>query len=121
MDNLVLTGRVVHGKELGRTVGMPTANIDVGNQTLPKPGVYATRIVIGDRTFASVTNIGTRPSVDCEEAVTVETFVLDFDEDIYGETVSIEICGFLRPIQKFAGLEAVYGQVKKDIEEAKKC
>ena len=121
METHILKGKVVHGKALGRTVGMPTANLCVESGTLPKAGVYATKITIGERCFASVTNIGTRPSVDKEETVTVESFILDFHEDIYGEYVTLEICEFLRPIQKFGSLQEVQEQVKKDAEKTKKC
>ena len=115
----VLTGKVVHGKALGRTVGMPTANLCVESGELPALGVYATKILVGDVWYASVTNIGTRPTVDGEHTITVETFILDFEQDIYGEKVMLEICEFLRPIQKFSCLDDVFSQVKKDVEKAK--
>lgn len=121
MDSNVLIGKVVHGKALGRTVGMPTANLCVEQGILPEVGVYATRIRIGDEWFASVTNIGKRPTVDQEDEITVEAFILDFDADIYGETVTLEVLEFLRPIQKFASLQEVQEQVKKDAKKAKKC
>ncbi len=117
---IVLHGRIVHGQGLGRTVGMPTANLCVEGQKLPMPGVYATRIRLGEKVFGSVTNIGNRPTVDDDCEVTVETFILDFEGDIYGETVELEVLRFLRPIQKFSCLEEVWAQVQKDIEEAKK-
>ena len=110
----------MHGRGLGRTVGMPTANLRVESGTLPKAGVYASKIQIGSRTFGSVTNIGTRPSVDQDQDITVEVHIFDFDEDIYGATVTLELIEFLRPIQKFQNLEEVHEQVKKDIEKAKK-
>ena len=119
---LILTGRVVHGKALGRTVGMPTANIELcGESVFPEYGVYATRIKVGEETYLAVTNIGTRPTVDNEQTVTVEAHILDFDKDIYGQFVELELHKFLRPIHKFASLEEVQVQVKKDIEEARKC
>ena len=118
----LLTGKVVHGKALGRTVGMPTANIDVTDENLlPECGVYATRIKVGGETYLAVTNIGLRPTVDNEQQVTVEAHILDFDQDIYGRVVELEVHKFLRPIRKFGSLEEVRKQVKKDIEEAKKC
>lgn len=120
MEPYTLTGKVVHGKGLGRTVGMPTANLHVESGELPAAGVYATGIRIGTRTFDSVTNIGTRPSVDRSPDVTVETYIFDFDEEIYGENVTLEVLKFLRPIQQFHNLEEVREQVKKDIERAKK-
>lgn len=115
----IVSGKVVHGKALGRTVGMPTANLYVANETLPEAGVYATRIGIGEKTFDSVTNIGTRPSVDSEQRITVETYIFDFHEDIYGETVTLEICKFLRPVQKFNNLREVQEQVQRDVLETK--
>ncbi len=119
---VVLTGKVVHGKALGRTVGMPTANIKVCDESLlPECGVYATRIKVGEGTHLAVTNIGTRPTVDDEQHLTVEAHILDFDQDIYGQSVELEVHKFLRPIQKFNSLEEVLKQVQEDIEEAKKC
>ena len=66
-----------------------------------------------------MTNIGKRPTVDQDENVTVETYILDFDKNIYGETVLLEVCKFLRPVQKFQNLEEVHEQVKKDVLKAK--
>ena len=119
MFPFVLKGKVVHGKALGRTVGMPTANLCI-EEEFPESGVYATRIQIGERTFESITNIGKRPSVDQDDNVTVETYIFDFNEEIYGQTVKLEICRFLRPVMKFANLEEVHVQVEKDILEAKR-
>lgn len=117
---LILTGTVVHGKALGRTVGMPTANIAVlDNGVLPEHGVYATKLLVHGKTYPAVTNIGYRPTVDERKEVTVEAYILDFSDDIYGEMVRLEVCSFLRPIRKFSCLEEVYAQVKKDIEIAK--
>ena len=116
----VLTGKIEHGKGLGRTVGMPTANLKVDAEcTLPEHGVYATRMIVDGNIYDAVTNIGTRPSVDGEAHVSVESFLFDFDGDIYGENVHLEIYEYLRPIQKFQGIEEVWEQVKKDIQKAK--
>lgn len=117
---IILTGKVVHGKELGRTVGMPTANLHIIDGTLPAPGVYATRICIGGTWFFSVTNIGTRPSVDNDQTVTIETHILDFERMIYDEVVTLEVHEFLRPIQRFKSLEAVQQQVRNDISQVRK-
>ena len=115
---IVLKGEVVHGKALGRTVGMPTANLCITGE-LPELGVYATRIEIGKRIFESITNIGKRPSVDQDDNVTVETHIFDFNEEIYGQTVKLEVCKFIRPVMQFQNLEEVQKQVEKDILEAK--
>ena len=114
-----LSGTVVRGKALGRTVGMPTANLRITEGAMPENGVYATRIQIGDRVYTSVTNIGRRPTVDDEAYITVETFIMDFDKEIYGEQAVLELHKFLRPIQKFASLQEVKRQVEKDVETAK--
>ena len=117
---IVLTGKVVHGRALGRTVGMPTANIQIQDTSiLPECGVYATRIRIGDGVYTSVTNIGRRPTVDDESYITVETFIIDFDKEIYGERAILEVHQCLRPIQKFDSLQEVQRQVQKDVEMAK--
>ena len=117
---MILKGTVVHGKGLGKTVGMPTANLCVRGEKLPEAGVYATKIRLGDEVYCSVTNIGNRPTVDDDCTVTVETFILDFAGDIYGEEAELEVLKFLRPIQKFDSLEDVFRQVEKDIEKAQK-
>lgn len=116
---ILLEGEVVHGKALGRTVGMPTANLSIAHEKLPGSGVYATRIEIEERRFDSITNIGRRPSVDQDEEITVETYIFDFDEEIYGQIVKLEVLTFLRPVMKFESLEEVHEQVEKDILEAK--
>ena len=117
---IFLTGKVVHGKGLGRTVAMPTANLCPEQKELPEEGVYASYIMVGERRLRAVTNVGTRPSVDQENVPTIESHILDFDENIYGQRVELELVQYLRPIRKFAGLDEVWEQVKKDIKEAKK-
>ena len=76
----ILTGEVVHGKGLGRTVGMPTANLLVIEDELPEAGVYAGRVEVEGNQYNAVTNIGKRPSVDQDQKVTVESFIMDFEK-----------------------------------------
>lgn len=116
---ITLSGKIVHGKALGRTVGMPTANLSVEAGVIPEDGVYATRITINNETFIGVTNIGRRPSVDQETYATVETFIMDFDKDVYGENAVLQVCKYLRPIRKFANLQEVKKQVQKDVKAAR--
>ena len=118
-EPIILSGKVVHGKALGRTVGMPTANLCVEKGTIPEDGVYATRIRIGDGVYTSVTNIGRRPTVDDGSYITVETFIIDFNKEIYGEEAILEVHKFLRPIHKFSSLKEVQKQVQKDVEMTK--
>ena len=118
-EPIILSGKVVHGKALGRTVGMPTANLCIEKGTIPADGVYATRIRIGDGVYTSVTNIGRRPTVDDESYITEETHIIDFDEEIYGEQAVLKVHKLLRPVQKFESLQAVQKQVQIDVETAK--
>ena len=115
----IMKGVVVHGKALGRTVGKPTANLKVEKDAvLPPGGVYATIGIIDGKRYKAVTNVGTRPSVDNETKVTVETFFLELNEDLYGKEIILEFLEFIRPTKKFENLEQVSDQIQKDIEVA---
>lgn len=110
-----LRGRVVHGKGLGRTVDMPTANLlPDPDQQLPPGGVYATAVAVEGRIYPGVTNVGARPSVDRERAVTVETFIIGLHRDLYGIRMEVAFWHYLRPTVKMASLEAVKDQVRRD-------
>lgn len=117
----ILIGDVVHGKKLGRTVGMPTTNLHIyKTKKRPNCGVYATKFIIDDESYKAATNIGKRPTVDDFDYVTIETFILDFDKQIYGEICVLEIHEFLREVKKFDSLEEVRLQVEKDIDQIRK-
>ena len=111
-----IKGIVGYGKQLGRTVGMPTANLVTEDDlTGVKDGVYATiATVLGER-YLGVTNVGRRPTVDNENYRTIETYLLGFSQDIYGEEMELEFHQYLRPIRKFGSIEEVKEQVEKDI------
>ena len=114
----VLTGIVIHGKGLGHTVGMPTANTSF-SQSLPiAEGVYASYVRIDGEKYIGVTNIGHRPTVDSDDRITVETNIIDFDEDIYGKEIQLDLMVFLRPVRKMESLEMVKRQVDDDKEKA---
>lgn len=116
-----MVGEVMHGKALGRTVGMPTANLGVAkNKFIPKHGVYATLSEIDDVMVQGLTNIGKRPSVDDYTYVTIETFLLDFSKDIYGIELALEVHKFIRGVCKFNNLDEVKKQVDLDITSIKK-
>ena len=117
---IILKGTIIHGKALGRTVGMPTANLLVEQGEIPTPGVYATKIIIDEEKFYGVTNIGQRPTIDQESDISIETFIIDFERDIYNEYITLEVHKYLRPIRTFSNLQAVKEQVEKDVKEAKK-
>lgn len=110
----ILTGEVVPGRQLGRTIGIPTANLLLPKELLtPALGVYACLARVGGGTYMAVTNIGTRPTVEGHH-VTVEPWLLDFDGDLYGKELTLEFHAFLRPEQKFASLEELKAQIHKD-------
>jgi len=114
-----LGGLVVGGNERGHGLGYPTANIRVdADQALPADGVYATLAYLGDRTYESVTNIGVRPTFNDGERM-VEVFLMDFDADIYGRDLSIELIDRLRGEVKFASPEELSRQIATDVREAK--
>ncbi len=111
---IVLSGEVVHGQARGRKVGMPTANLSIdGLDPTIEYGVYTCIAIVHNQRYMGVCNIGNRPTVDSKE--TIEVHILDFNEDIYGENISVELHEYLRPISKFDSLEAVKNQVDKDI------
>jgi len=113
----LLMGEVMHGKALGRTVGMPTANLGYEqHKLLPNHGVYGTITDIDGSDVKGLTNIGKRPSVDNHDYVTIETFLLDFSGDLYGKILSLEIHAFIRGVLKFNSLDEVKAQVNNDIE-----
>lgn len=111
-----LTGIVQRGKQLGRTIGFPTANLPYPEELVKLPyGVYACRATVDGRAFDAITNIGTRPTV-AGENVTVETHLLNFSGDLYGKEITLEFLEFIRPEQKFESLAALQKQIAKDAE-----
>jgi riboflavin kinase/FMN adenylyltransferase len=110
-----LTGTVVKGQQLGRTIGFPTANLQVDdpNKLVPANGVYAVDVHYGGQTFGGMLNIGFRPTV-AGTSQTIETYIFDFDKDIYGEHMTLRFREFLRPEQKFEGLPALVAQLNRD-------
>ena len=114
-----LTGTVVHGKKIGRTLGMPTANLRLPEDlVIPKFGVYACSCLIGGTRYPAVTNIGTRPTVS-GSGITVEPWILDFTGDLYDREITLEFHRFLRPETKFPDLEALRRQIHADADETR--
>lgn len=114
----VLSGVVTHGRHLGRTIGVPTANIAIPAEVVvPKHGVYACTCVFGGKPHVAVTNIGSRPTVDGHE-VRAESWILDFDGDLYGACITLHFHKFLRPEQKFASLDELRTQIQLDAATA---
>lgn len=114
-----LTGTVTRGEGRGRTIGIPTANLQVWEeQLLPANGVYATTVTVGDQTHTAATNIGVRPTVDGQHQ-TIEAHLLDFDQDLYDQEVKLSFIGRIRDEQKFSGLDALVAQIQADIAQTR--
>ncbi len=116
-----ITGRVEAGQQLGRQLGFPTANLAISpEKLLPRLGVYAVRVTLADGSVGpGVTNVGRRPTVGEQAAVTVEVHLLDWSGDLYGQWVTIELVDFLRPEQRFASLADLKTQIEQDREQAR--
>jgi riboflavin kinase/FMN adenylyltransferase len=112
-------GTVVHGDHRGRTIGFPTANICTENELLPPHGVYATTTRIGEVVHPSVTNIGTRPTVDASGQTTIETHVFGVDRDLYGARIRLGFVQRLRDERAFASLDLLREQIDADCRHAR--
>ena len=115
----VLSGTVVHGKALGRKLGIPTANLLLPEGlAVPKFGVYVCSCIIDGKRYPAVTNIGTRPTVE-GTGITVEPWILDYSGDLYGRELVLEFHYFLRPEMKFPSLEALQAEIRRNAEETR--
>lgn len=116
----LMTGTVVHGKQLGRTLGTPTANLVLPpNILVPAFGVYATRVCVAGGTHLAVTNVGVRPTVDDSRQVTVEPWILDFEGDLYGQYMEVEFYTRLRGEKKFDGLDALRREILRNADQTR--
>ncbi len=112
-------GEVVHGRGVGATYGLPTANLNVSDEkVIPLDGVYDTRVKVGNEWYKGVTNVGTCPTFDFHRR-TVETHILDFSADIYGEIIRVEFVERIRCVVKFNSLEELKAQIYDDIEKVR--
>lgn len=116
----MLSGEVVKGRQLGSTIGIPTANMLLSEELeQPQTGVYAAKARVGEKMYLAVTNIGSRPTVGGHQ-VRAESWLLDFSGDIYGKKLTLELLHFLRPEQKFDSLEQLQTEIRKNAAEARK-
>lgn len=118
-DPFMILGEVVHGKKLGRKIGMPTANlIPDPNKYLPSNGVYVAAVQIeGDeKQYYGICNIGVKPTVDQEECRGVEIYIFDFQKDIYGKAAAVQLLKFVRPEMKFDSIETLSKQMHEDAD-----
>lgn len=116
----MLSGKVIDGKKLGRTIGFPTANLEINKEkVIPKKGVYYTNVKINEKFFKGITSVGNNPTVNGQE-LTVETYILDFSNDIYGKEINIYFIDRIRDEIKFNNINELIEQLKKDKKFAEK-
>ncbi len=109
-----VSGKVVHGKKLGRTIGYPTANIEAENiKLLPKKGAYIVEVFVDNQQYKGMLSVGTNPTVNGEK-LTVEVYILDFEGDIYDEKITVKFRDFLHEEIKFEGLEKLIERLDED-------
>ena len=113
--NYFFTGTVIKGKQLGRTIGFPTANIHIKEdyKLIPKNGVYLVKSFLNEKLIYGIMNIGIRPTVNGENQ-TIEVHFIDFDQNLYEQEITIEVLEFIRNEHKFDSLEALKNQIQKD-------
>ena len=115
--NFYVEGPVMHGLENGRKINFPTLNMEIDEKLLPN-GVYITRTFIDGKIYKSMTNIGTHPSISELSKPIIETNVINFSDFIYGKIVKVEFLKFIRDQKKFASLNDLKEQLKKDLIQA---
>ncbi len=110
-----VSGEVIKGKQLGNKIGFPTANLKISaNMTLIKPGVYVTKTTLRDTIYYSVTNVGYNPTFD-EKLFNLETYILDFDKDIYGEVITVDFYTRIRDELKMSSLDELVEYIERDV------
>lgn len=112
----MITGEVIHGDKRGKSIGFPTANIDINNvnKLVPTNGVYAVEVLIDNKVFGGMLNIGSKPTVSTTNQRSIEVHIFDFSKDIYGKQIQINFKKHIRSEQKFDGLDALSSQLSKD-------
>lgn len=120
--SFVLTGRVVAGAQVGRSLGFPTANLQIGerHKLIPPDGIYAVRIVYGSRRYDGMLYIGTRPSLQDGDRRSIEVNIFQFDQTIYGEELQLEFVDYIRGDRSFDSLEQLQNQMAADRDAARR-
>lgn len=112
-----ISGIVSHGRQLGRTIGMPTVNLLPSKEKLlPPNGVYYSYVWLDENRYPAISNIGYKPTVSEEQALGVETYLYDFSKDVYGREIIVELLDFKRPEMKFGSIDDLKEQMHSDIE-----
>lgn len=111
-------GQIIHGLERGRTIGFPTANLHPHNRVIPKYGVYATATLIDGKWRRSITNVGIRPTFEDSNNPSIESYIFDFDGDLYGDVLRVRFLHRIRDERKFNGIDELKAQIEKDTRRA---
>ena len=115
-----IRGTVVHGRRLGHELGIPTVNlVPPMEKLLPPFGVYVSRVVTDGRSFGGISNVGQKPTIEGKNPIGVETHIFDFQEDLYGKEIDVELLSFLRGERKFGSIAELKEQMNRDIERGK--
>ena len=115
-----IKSEIVHGRKLGRTIGIPTINMILpSDKLLPPNGVYVTEVLVDGKLYMGVTNVGCKPTVSDENIVGVETYIDNFNQDIYGEKIVVYFIDYIRSEMKFHSVEELRIQMQKDIKKAR--
>jgi len=114
-----IRGKVVEGFKRGRTIGVPTANLKIEDQLVPGDGVFAARCTLAGRSYAAALSIGSLPTFE-ERRHQVEAHLLDFDGDLYGRTIEIELIDWIREQRKYAGIELLKHQIARDLADVRR-
>lgn len=109
-----IRGRVVAGGQLGRRLGFPTANLDTEPEDQIADGGYAARVTVDGRTYGALGYVGHRPTVNADGRRVIEVHLLDFDADLYGKTIEVELLQFVRPDERFSTVEALRERIEQD-------
>lgn len=111
-------GVIVRGDRRGHTIGFPTANLHPHNRVIPKFGVYASATLINDQWRRGITNVGVRPTFETDTEPSIETYIFDFDEELYGDVLRVRFLHRIRDERKFAGIDELRAQIQKDTRRA---
>lgn len=114
-----LSGEVIRGKQLGRELGYPTANLRTGISKLALEGVFAVTAELGSRRMKGVASVGYKPTIEGEHGLSVEVFLMDFDEDIYGQKLTVNFHKKIRDQEKFSNLQELKENIAEDVEKVK--
>lgn len=111
-------GVIIRGNRRGHTIGFPTANLKPHNRVIPKFGVYATATLVDGKWRRSITNIGVRPTFEQDAEPSIETYIFDFDEELYGDVLRVRFLHRIRDERKFSGIDELKAQIEKDSARA---